>query len=1187
MATISTNVRIENVKDTTANWERANPILLDGEIGIEEKLNGQLAIKIGNGITHWTELDYVNSLTVKEIETLLDKKVDKIDGMGLSQNNYSNEDKAKLNSLGSGVNFKGYVSSVELLPTNATAGDMYFASGENSATLCCVYSSENGWKTFEIFSVDLTNYIQRDDIDTELNTASTNPIQNKAVALHLEAHDSQLTQLQEKVETNITDIASHYAQIQENKTNIGVHEAEISTLNNNVNSLTTGLQTAFNSINTKIDDTSKNYVPIRYITESKNFDTDFKLSTSDPNKVIFSCPKKILSVNAPFGTAYLPYILIAERIYATSLAQLDFIKYTCMAVEYAETDYANIVEYQRYFKGGVNPIWTEWETPNNNVDLSEYYTKTETDSKISEIESDFEAFSPYSSCYFILGYGGYIDFNTTDCIVTIPRDTVLISEKVSKSINFDSDVTIDYSGISSTAIKIVYYLSTGTFEVLKYNATIENPSDTIVICAFRTDTNGTFSYAISINAPYSIDGVPYNINAATSDITPKVMLNNNVKSVNHRGYGTAPENTLAAYRLSKINGFEYVETDISFTSDNIPVCLHDNTIDRTSNGTGNISDLTFDEVRAYDFGSWKSSSYAGVKIPSFEEFVLLCRNLGLIPYIELKSGTQEQIEACVDIVEKYGMRGKVTWISFSSTCLTYVKNYDSEARLGYVANTIDETIIERVQSLITDTNEVFVDTNYTTLTDEICDMCAEANLPLEVWTVNTKSAITSLNPYVSGVTSDTLIASHILMLKSLGVEELNTGDEQLYIDTDLDTASTNPVQNKAVATEIASLKTGIVDVQSNTAVNLFIPDTSLSYSASGITMTINPDGTFILNGTATATITNCMLHKTASISGQGKYLHVFLLSGTAPDNFSGVIAMNSSYGYVCNATLGNPAKMTDTATYAVFRPKIISGDTFTNAKFGVVVTDAAVDSYIPYIADGNTISEKVDNAVTTLQSQIDTNTSDIEDIQTELTQTTAKATDAYKGLITANTNISDIQTELTQTTTKANTAYIGLVTANTNISDLQDDVSKLETNLSSHSHAWSDITNKPSSFTPSSHTHTISSISDFPTVVGQPDYSTKTNLKYLAKSEEQYAGTYTPTADCWLALYSQGASTASTTVAWGRIMVNDLPICSILLPIGVTKGIGNMVFIPAGTEVSYTLCPHDKSGIGLYRIYCI
>ena len=71
-----------------------------------------------------------------------------------------------------------------------------------------------------------------------------------------------------------------------------------------------------------------------------------------------------------------------------------------------------------------------------------------------------------------------------------------------------------------------------------------------------------------------------------------------VKGINHRGYATvAPENTLPAYQLSAKKGFRYVETDVLFTSDNVPVLLHDITIDRTSNGTGNSAYIRISRLK--------------------------------------------------------------------------------------------------------------------------------------------------------------------------------------------------------------------------------------------------------------------------------------------------------------------------------------------------------------------------------------------------------------------------------------------------------------------------------------------------------------------------------------------------------------------------------------------------------------
>ena len=146
-----------------------------------------------------------------------------------------------------------------------------------------------------------------------------------------------------------------------------------------------------------------------------------------------------------------------------------------------------------------------------------------------------------------------------------------------------------------------------------------------------------------------------NINILDSKIDERI-INYFVKGINHRGANLeAPENTLPAFKLSKKNGFMYVETDVAFTSDNVAVLLHDETIDRTSNGTGNISQLTYDYVRSLDFGSWFSSEYAGTKIPSLDEFLTLCRNLSLHPYLELKSSghyTQEQIDEYLTIKPK-------------------------------------------------------------------------------------------------------------------------------------------------------------------------------------------------------------------------------------------------------------------------------------------------------------------------------------------------------------------------------------------------------------------------------------------------------------------------------------------------------------------------------------------------------
>lgn len=248
----------------------------------------------------------------------------------------------------------------------------------------------------------------------------------------------------------------------------------------------------------------------------------------------------------------------------------------------------------------------------------------------------------------------------------------------------------------------------------------------------------------------------------SKEISKISKANRNIRSINHRGYNTlAPENTLSAYRISKKMGFDHVECDVCFTSDGVAVLLHDGTIDRTSNGTGNIADMTFEQVRALDFGSWFSESFAGEKIPSFEEFISLCKYANLHPYIELKVGTEDQIKGLVDIVKKHGMLNGVSWISFAVNILQYVKEAYNKARIGYLVNTLDNAAITTAQSLKTGENEVFINSAHGAVTEATAELCANADIPLEVWTVNKKEIILALPSYVSGFSSDSIIANEV------------------------------------------------------------------------------------------------------------------------------------------------------------------------------------------------------------------------------------------------------------------------------------------------------------------------------------------------------------------------------------------------------------------------------------------
>lgn len=373
----------------------------------------------------------------------------------------------------------------------------------------------------------------------------------------------------------------------------------------------------------------------------------------------------------------------------------------------------------------------------------------------------------------ILGYTNgdkYVEFDSKNKTVTFPHDTVVaINYDGSKSYriidNSRNNKVASWASLTTSAICLYYNLATEKLECKAYNFVPDE--NYALICSFRTH-NGS----VSINVPYKWDGKVFNF---ISESDMDAMKNGSVgetsmvKAVNHRGYGTAPENTLSAFRLSAQKGFKYVECDVSFTKDGVAVLLHDQTVDRTSNGSGKINEMTLEQVKALDFGSWKSSAYAGEKIPTFEEFILLCKNLGLHPYIELKTSPMPDFMQVANLVlttNKYGMMHEVTWISFSDTLLANVKSIDSRARLGFLTETFSEANINKARDLRSNENEVFLDVSYNSVVKgTIYEYCVESEIPLEIWTVNDTSTLTSKMaqfPYISGVTSDTMHAGREL-----------------------------------------------------------------------------------------------------------------------------------------------------------------------------------------------------------------------------------------------------------------------------------------------------------------------------------------------------------------------------------------------------------------------------------------
>ena len=108
----------------------------------------------------------------------------------------------------------------------------------------------------------------------------------------------------------------------------------------------------------------------------------------------------------------------------------------------------------------------------------------------------------------------------------------------------------------------------------------------------------------------------------------------------HRGaMATHPENTLAAFREAIRCGAHMIEFDVDLTRDKHLVVMHDATVDRTTNGSGRVSDLTLKEIKALDAGSWKAPEYAGERIPTMAE-TLAVMPVNIWLNVHLKGGEE-------------------------------------------------------------------------------------------------------------------------------------------------------------------------------------------------------------------------------------------------------------------------------------------------------------------------------------------------------------------------------------------------------------------------------------------------------------------------------------------------------------------------------------------------------------------
>lgn len=252
----------------------------------------------------------------------------------------------------------------------------------------------------------------------------------------------------------------------------------------------------------------------------------------------------------------------------------------------------------------------------------------------------------------------------------------------------------------------------------------------------------------------------------TPDISQSLNRTNTVRYLAHRGFSAlAPENTIPAFELAGKHNYWGIETDVINTSDGHWVVIHDDTVDRTTNGSGTVNQMTLSQIRTLtvDEGS-NISMYPNLKVPTLVEFLNVCKKYNKIPVIEIKpSANLNFISSFVDIIKSYGFETTAMIMSVKKEVLNEIRlinkkilliysDYLTGASITYLKQLGNAGFCIPYESINYSGADVYVQNTYRQGIDHII-----------AWTVNSNALARTMRNYgVNYILTDTLIGGNNL-----------------------------------------------------------------------------------------------------------------------------------------------------------------------------------------------------------------------------------------------------------------------------------------------------------------------------------------------------------------------------------------------------------------------------------------
>lgn len=228
------------------------------------------------------------------------------------------------------------------------------------------------------------------------------------------------------------------------------------------------------------------------------------------------------------------------------------------------------------------------------------------------------------------------------------------------------------------------------------------------------------------------------------------------KWIAHRGFSSREvENTLPAFLAAcQEKGFAGIECDVQTTKDNAFVIFHDRDLKRMCGVDKKVKELTLSEIQDYPLFNKSGILDYRYRIPSFEEYLKVCKSHNMICVIEIKSKmSYSQVKALLAIVEKENYLHMCIFISFHLLCLVYLRTLSKDAVLQHV---VDYNI--KKAGWILRRLRIGIDYKYTIIKPKEITLFKKYGLTTNSWTINDKAVAKQLMSYnIDYITSNFII----------------------------------------------------------------------------------------------------------------------------------------------------------------------------------------------------------------------------------------------------------------------------------------------------------------------------------------------------------------------------------------------------------------------------------------------